>query len=126
MSIIGLSQVHVSVDDFDRAVAFYRNVLGLDLEILVPEQGFAFFDVDGIRVYLASPESEDFRSEPLLYFEVDDISAEASRMEALGVATIGDPHVVHRTETSELWMAFFKTSEDHVNALTQEVENLAS
>ncbi len=121
MSIVGVSQVHVSVDDFESAVSFYRDVLGLSLEIFVAEQGLAFFDVGGTRLYLAVPESDGVRSRPLLYFEVDDISAEASRLTIAGVEMLSEPHVVHKTESTELWMTFFKTPEGHINALTQEV-----
>jgi predicted enzyme related to lactoylglutathione lyase len=110
----------VSVADFDAAVAFYRDVLGLDFLFEVPDRSMAFFNLDGVRLYVGKAESPDFESAPLLYLAVDDLESEHDRLVAAGVEFVSGPHRVHGTEQSELWMAFFKTSEGHINALTAE------
>lgn len=120
MPVTGLSQVHVSVTDIDAAVVFYRDVLGLEFLFEVPEQSMAFLDLDGVRLYLGKAESPDFESAPLLYLSVDDLAAEHERLTAAGVEFVSDPHRVHGTDDYELWMAFFKTPEGHINALTEE------
>jgi catechol 2,3-dioxygenase-like lactoylglutathione lyase family enzyme len=120
MSVEGLSQVHVSVKDVPAAVEFYRDVLGMDFLFDVPGQAMAFFDVGGVRLYLGEAESPDFESAPLLYFSVDNVDAEYKRLKTAGVEFISEPHKVHATDEYELWMAFFKTPEGHVNALTEE------
>ena len=46
MSIVpirGLFEAHLTVGDLDRAVKFYRDVLGLPLAYRIPERGVAFF-----------------------------------------------------------------------------------
>lgn len=43
----GLFEAHISVRDFDRSVAFYRDVVGLELGIAQPERPAAFFWVGG-------------------------------------------------------------------------------
>jgi predicted enzyme related to lactoylglutathione lyase len=102
-----IGQIHVSVTDVDRAVAFYRDVLGITFLFRVQGQPMAFFDCDGVRLYLGVPEADEFRSRGVLYFTVEDI-AEAHRVLAeRGVEFRDEPHQVHRTESSELWMAFF-------------------
>ena len=120
MSVTGLSQIHVTVDDIEEAVAFYRDVLGLRFLFDVPDQNMAFFDVGGIRLYLGKAESPEFASAPLLYFEVDDIDGEHNRLTQSGVEFISEPHRVHQTEQYELWMAFFETPAGHVNALSEQ------
>lgn len=120
MAVTGLAQVHVSVTDFDAAVAFYRDVLGLEFLFEVPEQSMAFFNLDGIRLYVGKAESPDFESAPLLYLAVDDLESEHDRLSAAGVEFVSAPHRVHGTDTYELWMAFFKTPEGHLNALSEE------
>ena len=116
-----IGQIHVSVTDVDRAVAFYRDVLGIPFLFRVPGQPMAFFDCDGVRLYLGVPESEAFRSRGVLYFTVDDI-AEAHRvLSDRGVAFRDEPHLVHRTESSELWMAFFTDPDGNNLALMAEV-----
>ncbi len=116
-----IGQIHVSVSDVDRAVAFYRDALGIPFLFRVPGQPMAFFDCDGVRLYLGVPESEAFRSRGVLYFTVDDI-AEAHRvLSDRGVAFRDEPHLVHRTESSELWMAFFTDPDGNNLAIMAEV-----
>jgi catechol 2,3-dioxygenase-like lactoylglutathione lyase family enzyme len=102
-----IGQIHVSVTDIDRAVAFYRDVLGIPLLFRVDGQPMAFFDCDGVRLYLGVPESPSFRSNPVVYFSVDDVDEAYEALRDRGVEFRDAPHVVHRTETSELRMAFF-------------------
>jgi len=102
-----IGQIHVSVSDVDRAVAFYRDVLGMKFLFQVPGQPMAFFDCDGVRLYLGRPESPEFRSNPVLYFEVADIDEAFAALGKRGVEFRDEPHVVHRTDATELWMAAF-------------------
>lgn len=102
-----IGQIHISVDDIPRAVSFYRDVLGMTLLFEVPEQSMAFFDCGGVRLYLGKPESDDFRSRPLIYYRADDIHAAHKALREAGVDLGSPPHVVHATDTMELWLADF-------------------
>jgi catechol 2,3-dioxygenase-like lactoylglutathione lyase family enzyme len=55
----------VNVRDIARAVAFYRDVLGLTLLFEVPEQEMAFFDCGGVRLYLAADSSGETATAPI-------------------------------------------------------------
>jgi catechol 2,3-dioxygenase-like lactoylglutathione lyase family enzyme len=114
-----IGQVHVSVTDVDRSVAFYRDVLGLPFLFRVPGQPMAFFDCGGTRLYLATPE-EGFRSQPLLYFTVDAIDEARAALLAKGVDFGDEPHLVHRDDSSELWMTFFRDPDGCTLALMEE------
>jgi len=116
-----IGQIHLSVADVDRSVAFYRDVLGLPLLFRVPGQPMAFFDCDGVRLYLGVPETEDHRSRGMLYFTVGDIAEAHRALTDRGVAFLDAPHVVHRTEGSELHMAFFTDPDGNNLALMSEV-----
>jgi catechol 2,3-dioxygenase-like lactoylglutathione lyase family enzyme len=116
-----IGQIHVSVTDVDRSVAFYRDVLGIPFLFRVPGQPMAFFDCDGVRLYLGAPESEDFRSRGLLYFTVENIGEAHHVLAERGVAFRDGPHVVHRTEVAELHMAFFNDPDGNNLALMAEV-----
>jgi catechol 2,3-dioxygenase-like lactoylglutathione lyase family enzyme len=111
----------VSVTDVDRSVAFYRDVLGISFLFRVPGQPMAFFDCDGVRLYLGVPESEDFRSRGVLYFTVDDIDEAHRALMERGVAFRDAPHLVHRTEDAELHMAFFTDPDGNHLALMSEM-----
>lgn len=106
-----IGQIHISVDDIDRAVTFYRDVLGMKFLFDVPGQSMAFFDCGGVRLYLGKAESDSFRSSPLIYYRVDDIHEARQALGERGVAFEGEPHVVHRTDSHELWLAAFKDPE---------------
>ena len=120
MALGAVGQIHISVTDLDRSVAFYRDVLELPLLFQVPGQGMAFFAAGDVRLYLGVPESPRFRTTVLVYFWVDDIESEHARLTDRGVAFDSPPHVVHRDDTAELWMSFFRDPDGHELVLMQE------
>ena len=111
-----LQQVLQPVTDLDRAVAFYRDTLGL---AFIGQFGpLAFFDLDGVRLLL---EHGDGASGSVLYFDVGDIHSARDELVARGVSFEQEPHLVHRDDTgvfgragAETWMAFFRDTEGNV------------
>jgi methylmalonyl-CoA/ethylmalonyl-CoA epimerase len=117
LSTIG--QILVPVRDAEAAAAFYRDRLGLRFLFAYP--GMAFFDADGVRLYLAQPEEPAFDGRATLYFRVPDIAAAVEALETRGVVFASSPHVVHRDEAHELWMAFTKDPDGNNIGLMSEV-----
>jgi catechol 2,3-dioxygenase-like lactoylglutathione lyase family enzyme len=115
-----IGQIHVSCTDLERSVAFYRDALGIPLLFEVPGQPMAFFDCDGVRLYLGKPESESFRSQPVIYFRVDDLDDAFSALRERGVAFVDEPHRVATMPDHELWMAFFRDPDGANLALMSE------
>jgi predicted enzyme related to lactoylglutathione lyase len=120
MALGKLGQVHISVSDMARSIAFYRDVLGIDFQFEVPGAPMAFFSSGDVRLYLGKPESPEYRSKCVLYFNVDDIDAEVARLEANGVSMRDRPHVVHRDGESELWMSGLEDPDGHHVILMQQ------
>jgi len=120
MAVGPLGQVHISVTDLDRSVAFYRDVLGIPLLFRVPGRPMAFFASGQVRLYLGVPESPEFTTRTVLYFHVEDIDAEHARLVDAGATFDGTPHVVHRDGATELWMSFCRDPDGHHVALMQE------
>ena len=98
----GIGQIHVSVQDVDRSVAFYRDVLGLPVVLDVPEQSMAFVDCGGVRLYLAAGPAEEPPSRPLLYLTVDAIDRSHAALRAAGADLVHEPRMVHRDAAGEL------------------------
>ena len=116
-----IGQISVNVKDLDRAVAFYRDLLGMRFLFTAPPQ-MAFFDCGGIRLLLGVPESPEFdHPASIIYYRVDDIQATYEDLKGRGIPFLDEPHLVHRGEGYELWMAFFRDSEENVLALMSEV-----
>jgi methylmalonyl-CoA/ethylmalonyl-CoA epimerase len=119
---IGLSeigQIAITVKDVDRAAAYYRDVLGLPFLFAAP--GLAFFQTGTVRLMLTKVEAPEFdHAASILYFKVPDIGAAHQAMQARGVEFRSAPHVVHRTDAYELWLADFYDCERNTFALMQE------
>lgn len=117
---VSIGQIHISVDDVDRAVAWYRDVLGLEFLFQVPGQPMAFFNCGGVRLYLGRPEDESFRSRPVLYYRVNEIDGAVASIAERGGEFTDQPHIVHRDETQELWMAGLRDPEGNAVILMEE------
>lgn len=115
-----LAQLHIPVTDIDRAVAFYREVLGFEFLFQVDGQPMAFFQAGDVRLYLGVPESGETSGSPMAYYSVDDLGAACSRIATLGVDIIREPHVVHRDDRHELWMASLHDSEGNMVTFMEE------
>lgn len=114
-----IAQIAVTAHDLPRAVAFYRDVLGLEFLFEIP--GAAFFRIGGVRLMLAVPEAEFDHPASILYYGVDDIVRAHERLATRGVLFEREPHLIAKMPDHELWMAFFRDSENNVLALMAEV-----
>jgi catechol 2,3-dioxygenase-like lactoylglutathione lyase family enzyme len=120
MALGPVGQIHISVSDVDRSVAFYRDVLGMPLLFQVPGQPMAFFASGDVRLYLGVPTSPEFTSRCVLYFRVEDIDAEVSRLSDLGVQFRDAPQMAHRDAAHELWLAGLTDPDGHHVILMEE------
>lgn len=116
LSTIG--QIHVPISDVDRAVEFYRDRLGM--RFLFGYPGMAFFDCDGVRLFLSAPEGVQ-RGRSTIYFTVPDIEAAVTALESRGVVFDDRPHVIHSTDAHDLWMAFLRDPDGNLLGLMTEV-----
>ncbi len=71
----------------------------------------AFFECNGIRLYIGIPSSPEYHSNSFLYYNVNDIQSAYGDLEAKGVDFLHPPRAVHKTAEGELWMAGFRDSE---------------
>jgi methylmalonyl-CoA/ethylmalonyl-CoA epimerase len=115
-----IKQIHVNVKDLDRATAFYRDVLQMTFLFSAPP-GLAFFDCGGVRLMLGRADRPEIdHPSSILYFEVGDIEGVHRRLAEAGVTFLTTPHLVHRAETHDLWLADFRDSEGNILALMSE------
>ena len=120
--ITRLGQIQIRTHDVERAAGFYEKVLGLKLMFKAPP-GLAFFDCGGVRVMLDRPEKPEFdHASSILYFAVPDIKAAHENMKGKGVRFEDEPHIVARLSDHDLWMTFFRDTEDNLLALMSEVK----
>lgn len=116
-----IGQIAVNAKDVERATAFYRDTLGMKLLFQAPPQ-LAFFDCDGVRLMLSAPSEDEFdHASSVLYFRVNDIREAHEELSRRGVVFRDQPHLVAKLPDHELWMTFFRDSEDNTLALMSEI-----
>ena len=105
------------MDNLDRAVAFYRDALGLKHLFSAPP-AMAFFALGGIRLMLSRPEKSDSeRFNAALYFKVADIQSARNELAGRGVVFEAEPRLIAKMPDHELWMAFFRDPDRNLLAL---------
>jgi methylmalonyl-CoA/ethylmalonyl-CoA epimerase len=114
-----IHQIAQRVTDPDRAVAFYRDVLGVPLLFTAPPN-LAFFDCGGVRLMLSPPSPGFDHPGSVLYFAVEDIRAAAAGLEARGVTFTEPPAKIATLPDREVWLAAFTDTEGNPLALMSE------
>jgi methylmalonyl-CoA/ethylmalonyl-CoA epimerase len=114
-------QVAQRIENLDRAVAFYNRVLGFEPMAVFNPPGFAFYDMDGVRLFL------DINAPAaLIYLEVEDVTATIEELRAEGIKVLNEPHVVFPDESGifdvpgDEWLAFVEDSEgNHLGLMSR-------
>jgi predicted enzyme related to lactoylglutathione lyase len=120
VALSAIGQIAIRVHDLERATAFYRDALGMKFLFQVPQ--LAFFDCGGIRLMLSRPERPEFdHPGSILYFAVPDIQQAYQELSSRGARFEAAPHIIAPMPAYDLWMAFFRDSEDNLLALMSEV-----
>jgi methylmalonyl-CoA/ethylmalonyl-CoA epimerase len=116
-------QIGVRVTDLDRAVAFYTDLLGYEPIAVFNPPGFAFFNMDGVRLFL-----DVNAPQGLVYLEVEDVRTKAEELRERGIEITSEPHVVFPDEgglfdaPGNEWLAFFRDSEgNEIGLMSREV-----
>ncbi len=119
--LAAIGQIAVNAHDIDRAVAFYRDKLGMKLLFTVPPK-MAFFDCDGIRLMLSLPDKAEFdHPSSIIYFNVDNIQQASQALAERGVHFEEQPVFVANMGSYDLWMAAFRDSENNLLAMMSNV-----
>jgi methylmalonyl-CoA/ethylmalonyl-CoA epimerase len=118
-----LRQVSLHAIDVGRAVAFYRDVLGLRL-LATYGEGLAFFDLAGTRLMIEGGDGSPPPAGSVLYLEVPDVRAAYAQLQAAGVTFEDEPHMIFRDDAGtfgpaggEEWMTFFRDTEGNLLAI---------
>jgi predicted enzyme related to lactoylglutathione lyase len=121
-----IGQVLIPVTDLDSALTFYRDVLGIPFLFVAPPL-MAFFVCGGVRLLVGVPApGQAQRSSGAVYFDVGDIHGVFAGLSGQGVRFASKPHVVHRTPSSELWLAEFTDPDGNQLALMSEVSAMVA
>jgi predicted enzyme related to lactoylglutathione lyase len=115
-----IRQVAITVSDLDRAVAFYRDVLGLTF-LFSPGPNLAFLSAGSVRIMLSTPQGAGSPGHnSILYFRVADVLAAHDAMVARGAATERAPQLAAKMPDHELWIGFLRDPDGNLVGLMEE------
>ena len=111
-------QIGLYVSDLDRAVDFYSKLLNLEVIARFDTSGFAFFELEGVRLFLDvnAPKSA-------LYLEFPDVRSKIEELRSQGIKIVSEPHMVFPDpegifdSPGNEWLAFIEDSESNVVGL---------
>ena len=116
-----IGQIAVNAHDIERATTFYRDTLGMKFLFGIPDNA-AFFDCDGLLLMLMLPSKPEFdHPSSILYFNVDDIQQATETLISRGVQFEEKPNFVANMGSYDLWMSFFRDSENNLLALRSQI-----
>lgn len=117
-----IGQIAIAVKDLVKAVAFYRDVLGLPFLFEAPPH-LAFFDCGGVRLMLTLPDKPEYdHPASVIYFKVRNIQETAAVLKSRGVSFESEPHLIAKLPNHDLWMAFLRDCEQNLIGVMSEVE----
>jgi methylmalonyl-CoA/ethylmalonyl-CoA epimerase len=118
--ITKIGQIAIPVTNLERAVSFYRDMLGLTFLFQVPN--LAFFQCGEVRLMLSPPEG-DGQGLPgsVIYYQVPDLQAAYQALREREADFIDEPHLIAKMEDHDLWMVFLRDSEGNMVGLMSEV-----
>jgi methylmalonyl-CoA/ethylmalonyl-CoA epimerase len=114
-----IGQIALTVIQIDRAIAFYRDQLGM--KFLFQAGNMGFFDCGGIRLMLTAGEKPGDSHSSIVYFKTADLPQAHRELMARGVTFEREPHLVAHMPDHDLWMAFIRDPERNLLGLMSEV-----
>lgn len=116
--ITGIAQIALSVSDLAAARTFYQDMLGL--KHLFDAPNMSFFDLGGVRLMLSGQGGEPGGRGTLVYLKVDDAIAAHAELSAKNVRFEQPPHVIGRSPTAEIWLAWCADPDGNLLGLMSE------
>jgi predicted enzyme related to lactoylglutathione lyase len=108
------------VSNVDKALAFYRDVLGL-IFLFSAGPNLAFLDAAGTRIMLTTSEgSGAIGQNSVLYFKVSDIAAVHAALVERGAKDERAPQLAAKMPDHELWTGFLRDPDGNLVGLMEE------
>jgi predicted enzyme related to lactoylglutathione lyase len=120
MSISEIAQIAITVGDVPRALAFYRDILGLRF-LFDGGPSLAFLAAGPVRIMLSTPQGAGtVGANSILYFKVADLDRIHAEVVARGAVEARAPALTARMPDHDLWMSFVRDPDGNLVGLMEE------
>ena len=115
-----IGQIAITVSDVEKALTFYRDVLGLTF-LFSPAPTLAFLAAGSVRIMLSTPQGAGtVGANSILYFKVADIAAVYAAIVSRGAIEERPPQLAAKLPDHELWIGFIRDPDGNLVALMEE------
>lgn len=115
-----IGQIAITVSDVNKALAFYRDVLGLTF-LFSAGTTLAFLSAGGVRIMLTTPQGAGkVGCNSILYFRVADIVATHAAIVERGGISEREPQLTAKLPDHELWLSFLRDPDGNIVGLMEE------
>jgi predicted enzyme related to lactoylglutathione lyase len=115
-----IGQISITVADITRALAFYRDILGLSF-LFSPSPNLAFLLAGDVRIMLSTPQGAGaVGANSILYFVVADIETTYTELVTLGATADRAPQLAAKMADHDLWLGFLRDPDGNLVALMEE------
>jgi len=118
--ILAIGQIAVTVSDVGRALAFYRDTLGLPF-LFSPSADLAFLKAGDTRIMLTTPQGAGtVGANSILYFKASNIEQVHADIVAKGAVNERAPQLAAKMPDHELWLSFVRDPDGNLVGLMEE------
>lgn len=115
-----IGQIAITVSDVEKALAFYRDTLGLEF-LFAPGPNLAFLQAGDVRIMLSTPQGAGaVGANSILYFHVANIELAYTALVDAGVRGEGAPELVAQMPDHDLWLGFLRDPDGNIVGLMEE------
>ena len=115
-----IGQIAITVSDVEKALTFYRDVLGLTF-LFSPAPTLAFLAAGSVRIMLSTPQGAGtVGANSILYFKVADITAVSAAIVSRGAIEERPPQLAAKLPDHELWIGFIRDPDGNLVGLMEE------
>jgi len=115
-----VGQIAITVSDVQKALAFYRDVLGLGF-LFSPNDTMAFLSAGGTRLMLSTPQGAGTPgANSILYFAVSEIEKAHASFVSRGAASERPPQLAAKMPDHDLWLGFLRDPDGNLVGLMEE------
>ena len=119
-NVSAIGQIAITVSDVEKALGFYRDILGLPF-LFSPGPDLAFLRAGDVRVMLSTPQGAGkIGANSILYFKASGIEKIHQAIVGRGATSERLPQLAARMPDHELWLSFIRDPDGNLVGLMEE------